>query len=205
MHILSVVKMRGISVGYAKRSLEANYLGPYCGDNMPFDYYNDYIEHIDIGHSLLKEWQVDTLQELERAMIKHYKDKLNKKKLELKEYFYKAIVLHHMTFEDAPLYINSDDTEIKALANKVIKGKKKNKPLNDTTSPEALSKAIVSCALTDPHRIEDLIKDYVEIKCLIDYPDDCELSFKSYNAHFIDLSGQSRGKNVYYFRIDRHF
>lgn len=209
MHLITVIKIKGTSVKNAKETLIAEYLDIFCGENKRFDYYDSNIIHIKHNSSTFtqycKQYNVRTLKQLEKALLGLYNNSLRHEQEELTKILYRLILMKHMSIQEAPLYINHHYKEVSDLANKILKGKITLEPFKAINTPEQLVEAIIPLLKTGISEIKESLDGILDLKNLLGQPYDETEVFNSCEAHFIDITRHTKGKNVYYFEVDRHF
>lgn len=209
MHLITVIKMKGTSVKNAKETLIAEYLDIFCGEGKRFDYYDSYIIHIKQNSSTFtqycNQYNVRTLKQLERALIGLYNNSMRHEQEELAKILLRLTLMKHMSLQEAPLYINHHYKEISDLANRILKDKIILEPFKTINTPEQFVEAFISLLKAGIGEVKECLDSMSVLENLLDQPTDESVTFESYEAHFIDITRHTKGKNVYYFEVSRHF
>lgn len=189
---------------------------PCCGDNQSCDYFSATI----VDESDLCDHDVDSYEELENMFRKMHDESYASAAYAAKSALRRSILVHAMTREDAPKYINYEGM-VGSTAKGLLDGSLERSGADYTTLEgvvDMTSSAIIS-AITGKGSIDEsavryevgmhllyALRELSELVEAIRNPKDLYAVLKSLNSHFYDATvEENKDSPVWYVLVNRHY
>lgn len=149
-----------------------------------------------------------SFEEFEKKCLQERLDNMKGLEAELKNDVLPLMAPLFMTKADAPLLVNTECDELKAVIEKILKRKKDIvRPDTFEKITDAVLKVLVSVAKRDTThsmamwRMEQIKKLY---RC-IEFPQDTSNTLQCSENHYAEVGEQGKGMKPFFFYGDRHF
>jgi hypothetical protein len=157
---------------------------------------------------LQTEYGVKTYAELERKMLQGQRDSLNHLIGNLRDDILPMIAPIFMTKNDAPLFISTENDELKAIIEKLLKRKKDNiRPDTFEGITDAILKIMVSVAKKDTGRSMAMwrMEQIKKMQTCIEFPRDTSYTLQCSENPYSELPcDNKKGISPYFYYADRH-
>jgi hypothetical protein len=154
-------------------------------------------------------YSVKTYAELEQLKLREQKESLDDLVKDLRDDILPMLAPIFMTKTDAALFINTENDELTAYIEKLMKRKKDNvKPATFEGITDAVLKIMVSVAKKDTGRSMAMwrMEKIKQVQACILYPTDTSYTLQCTENHYAELPcDNKKGMSPYFYFADRHF
>jgi hypothetical protein len=207
MHIWTLAKIHSEDKENARSYVESEFQESVTEDSI-FDYVGD-VTVMEMTDAVKKEFEVETLEELEAKYRGYSERNVVDGERRIKEELHLLLAKKYLKAEDAALLINDPNTRLQSAAQEILKtdgGKELPKNLNELV--DGVAEAVLASVGDFGSMFTYVLKNYSHLKSALDDPEDTRTAMESTDNHFIDFTLDAEDDDslpLFYVLVDRHY